>query len=359
MQAQVLNIRPLARIRRSHRLPVPGNVLVRPGQNVSSGDLLAEVDLPIAQVTVDVVRALGLSSPQEAEHLIQHKVGERLEEKDIIAETGGLFSRVIRTPAPGLILSIKDGSVLIETQTRHIALEARLPGLVTEIQKNQKIVIESNGTLIQGSWGNGKVGSGLLVNKSETRDSALTPANLGLDTRNTILVAGTCADEATLNQAAQAAIAGLILGSIPSRLIPAAEKQPYPILVTDGFGLMGINELAYQLLSTNEGRETSISAVLMDARKGIRPEIVIALPVEGQTFNDACEYTPGQTVRVNAYPYAGETGIIEKVSTANVLLPSGLRAPAAEVRINQVKKVIPLVNLEVISIESELSAETK
>ena len=97
MQAQVLNIRPIARIRRSHRLPVPGNVLVRPGQKVSSGDLLAEVDLPIAQATVDVVRALGLSSPQEAEQLIQHKAGERLEEKDIIAETGGLFSRVIRT----------------------------------------------------------------------------------------------------------------------------------------------------------------------------------------------------------------------------------------------------------------------
>lgn len=359
MQAQVLNIRPVARIRRSHRLPVPGNVLVRPGQNVSSGDLLAEVDLPIAQVTVDVVRALGLASPQEAEQLIQHKVGERLEEKDIIAETGGLFSRVIRTPAPGLILSINDGSVLIETQTRHIALEARLPGLVTEIKKNQRIVIESNGALIQGTWGNGKVGSGLLVNKCDTRDSALTPANLGLDMRNSILVAGTCTDEATLNQAAQVLIAGLIIGSLPSRLIAAAEKQPFPILVTDGFGLMGINEIAYQLLSTNEGRETSISAVPMDARKGIRPEIVIALPVEGQSFDEAREYAPGQTVRVNAYPYAGETGIMEKVFTANVLLPSGLRAPAAEVRINQVKKLIPLVNLEVISIESELSAETK
>jgi len=359
MQAQVLDIRPIARFRRSHSLPVAGNVLVRPGQNVSSGDLLAEVDIPVSQVTVDVVRTLGLASSQEAEELIQHKVGERLEDRDIIAETGGLFSRVIRTPAPGLILSIQDGKVMIETKTRHVALEARIPGTVAEVQRNRKIIIEGNGTLIQGAWGNGKIGRGPLVNKVSGREAALNPSNLAIEARGGIVLAGSCVDALTLDQAAEAHIAGLIVGSIPSRLIPAAESQPYPILVTDGFGLMGMNQLAYQLLSTNLGREASISALPMDQRKGTRPEVVIALPVDGQIFDGICEYKPGQMVHINAYPYAGQTGIIEKVSPANALLPSGLRAPAAEVRIDQVRKVIPLANLEVISIESELSAETQ
>ncbi len=358
MQAQVLDIRPIAKFRRSHSLPVPGNVLVRQGQSVSTSDILAEVDIPVSQVTVDIVRALGLSSKQEAEELIQHKVGERLEEKDIIAETGGLFSRVIRTPAPGLILAIQDGCVMIETKTRHVALEARIPGLVVEIQRNRKIVIEGVGTLIQGAWGNDKVGYGPLVNKASEREAALVGDAFAIDVRGSIVLAGTVLDSTILEQAAAAGIAGLIAGSIPSRLIPAAQAQPYPILVTDGFGIMGMNQLAYQLLSTNEGRDAAINATPMNQRKGVRPEVVIPLPVDGQMFDGFCEYQAGQMVHINAYPFAGQTGIIEKVSLSNTLLPSGLRAPAAEVRIDQVKKVIPLANLEVISIETELSAET-
>jgi len=89
MQAQVLQIRSITHIRRSQSLPVPGNVRVHLGQNVFTGDLLAEVDIPTSHVSVDVVRALGLSSVAEAEELIKWKVGETLEEKEIIAETGG------------------------------------------------------------------------------------------------------------------------------------------------------------------------------------------------------------------------------------------------------------------------------
>lgn len=359
MQAQVLQIRSITRIRRSQSLPVPGNVRVHLGQKVYTGDLLAEADISSSQVTVDVTRALGLSSYEDAESLIDRKAGEKLDEKDIIAETGGMFSKVIRTPAPGTIVSIQKGVVQIETGVRHLALEANYPGTVTEIRKNQKIYVEDNGSLIQAVWGNGRVAAGPLSTAGESHQSALSPNSFGIENRGTIVVGGLCVDEATLNQAAALPIGGLILGSMPSRLIAAAEKQSYPVILTDGFGLMGMNELAFRLLSTNTGRETTINACRMDLRNGIRPEVFIPLPVDAQPVNEFGEYKAGQLVRENAYPHAGQIGMIEKISTASVLLPSGLRAAAAEVKFNQEKRIVPLANLEVISIESEVSAETK
>lgn len=358
MQAQVLQIRSITHIRRSQSLPVPGNVRVHLGQNVFTGDLLAEVDIPTSHVSVDVVRSLGLSSAAEAEELIKWKVGETLEEKEIIAETGGMFSRLIRTPAPGKIISIEKGVVLIETGKRHETLTARFPGTITTIQKNQRISIEASGSLVQGVWGNEENAMGLLVNLVNAPDGALSPSSFGLEARGTIGLGGICVDEATFQQAASLPVAGLILGSMPARLIPAARKMPFPILVTDGFGLMGMNAFAYRLLSTNHGREVTVNAVQPDMRKGIRPEVFIPLPVEAQPANEFREFKPGDWVRVTAYPYAGQTGQLENITSGTMVLSSGLRAQAAHVKLNQENCTVPLANLEVISIESEVSAET-
>ena len=112
-------------------------------------------------------------------------------------------------------------------------------------------------------------------------------------------------------------------------------------------------------VSTSHGRETTVNAVQLDLENGIHPEAFIYLPVEAQPVNEFCEFQAGQWVRLTAYPYAGQTGTIEKISPASALLPSGLRAQAAEVKLGQEKRIIPLANLEVISIESEVSAETK
>jgi hypothetical protein len=359
MHAQVLQIRSITHIRRSQSLPVPGNVRVHVGQKVYAGDLLAEADVSASHVTVDVPKILGLPYSDDVERLIERKVGEKLEEKDIIAETGGLFSRVIRTPAPGTIVSIQKGVVQIETGTRHLTLESSISGLVSEIRTNQKIYVEANGSLIQAAWGNGKISTAPLTNAAENHLSALSPASFGIELRGTIVIGGICVDEATLTQAAALPIAGLVLGSMPARLIEAARRQPYPVILTDGFGLMGMNELAFRLLSTNGGREVTASATKPDLRKGVRPEVFIPLPVDAQPAFEYAEYKAGQLVRETAYPHVGEIGLIEKISSSTVLLPSGLRAQAAEVKFNQEKRIVPLANLEVISIESEVSAETK
>lgn len=359
MQAQITQIRPLATFHRRQNLPVAGTIMVRQGQNVSVGDVLAEATLGTGHALVDVTRALGLDSAEKAEELIDRKIGEQLGEKDIIAETGGIFSRVVRTPAPGTILSIQNGVVLIETRSEKIQLKAQVPGTVTQINGNRQVVIEISGALVQGVWGNGKSGRGPLVNRAETPDTALVPSLLDIGARGAFVMAGYCVDEGIFELAAHLPVEGLILGSMPSRLIETARRQPYPILLLEGFGTYPINPAAFSLLRTNVKREISVNACDSDPFNGIRPEAVIALPVEGEGLREQVEYAVGQQVRVTAYPYFGYAGIIEKILPGSALLPSGLRAPAAQVRFIDESRVIPLADLEIISLEPQVSGETE
>lgn len=359
MQAQITQVRPLATFRRSQSLPVAGTILVRQGQRVSVGDPLAEAVVPTRHALVDVTRALGLASVKEAEELIDRKIGEKLGEKDIIAETGGTFSKVIRTPAPGTILSIQNGVVLIETEARTVQLTAQFPGVVAQIGGNRQIVLEVSGALVQGVWGNGKAGRGPLVNRAETPDAALASPGLDMAARGAVVMAGYCVDETVFDLAAHLPVAGLILAGMPARMIEAARTQPYPILLLEGFGTPSINLPAYTLLRTNLNREISINACEADRFTGVRPEAVIALPVDGEPLKDQVDYEAGQQVKVTAYPYCGQTGTIEKLLPGSTLLPSGLRAAAAQVKFTEESRIIPLSNLDVISFEPQVSGETE
>ena len=60
-------------------------------------------------------------------------------------------------------------------------------------------------------------------------------------------------------------------------------------------------------------------------------------------------FAVGQQVRTRRSPHAGMIGTISVLPSGLSLLPSGLRAPAAEVKLENGESVLlPLVNLEVV-----------
>ncbi|MGZ9235562.1 MAG: hypothetical protein ACXW4E_08560, partial [Anaerolineales bacterium] len=82
-----------------------------------------------------------------------------------------------------------------------------------------------------------------------------------------------------------------------------------------------------------------------------RPEVIIPLPVS----SDPPEPTNfeawrlGATVRLRRPPSAGMIGTLSHLPAGLSTLPSGLRAPAAEVKLeNGDTLLVPLVNLEVV-----------
>lgn len=354
MYAQNTQIHPLVFIRRNRVLPVPGVVNVRIGQKVDPMDVVASVEIPTRHYLVDVFHSLGTRTAADAENLIGRKPGDLLEKNDIIAETGGLFSRVIRTPGPGKLITITGGRVLIEAGKRTLNKLAGMSGVVTQIVGEVGAVIETNGTLVQGVWGNNQAGSGTLIVRQESVDGELVPANISLEFRGTVLIAGCCNSAEALAKAASEGIKGLILGSMSSSLIATAESQSYPIIVLSGFGKFGLDSLSKKILVSNAGREVAINAVKWDRITGDRPEIIISLPSNGEPYSIQTEFAVGQIVRVHASEHLGKVGVAEKIIPGLTRLPSGLRASAAAVKFeNGERGILPLANLDVLHLSSE------
>lgn len=348
MYAQLTQINPLTLIHRNRLLPVPGSVNVRQGQKVSPSDIVAEASIPSKHYLVDVARVLGTRTAGAAEKLITRKPGEILKKNDIIAETGGILSRVIRTPGEGRVVSIKKGRVLIEAESAVLSLQAGMAGKISQVIPERGVTVECYGALIQGVWGNAKLGNGPLVVDPESVDGELRTSTLGVTARGTIHLAGTISEE-MFNLAASEEIGGLILGSMSSSLITIAQAQPYAVIVLCGFGDHGLDEISRRVLIANEGRDLSINAVKWNRLTGDRPEVYIPLSTEAEAYTEQAVYASGQTVRLHTGSYAGRVGRIESLLPGLTLLPGGLRANAARVIFGEnSREIIPLANLDVI-----------
>ena len=349
MLAPVTHILPLTKIRRARLLPAKGRVLVQVGQKVSAADIVAEARLQNQHTLVDVQRALNLATPAETRELIDRKLGERVQTGDVIAETGKLFRRVVRAPVNGVIVMISNGQVLIEVDDQPFRLKAGLEGEVTEIIPEQGVLLEANGSLLQGVWGNGKINQGMLMSLASTPDEELTPARLDMSVRGAVVLGGWCRQPEALAAAAQLPLRGLILGSLTPNLIPLAEEAEFPILVLEGFGQIAINSVAYKLLTTHEQRSIALNAAPWNAFSGSRPEAVISLPAVGESSPEVEMFAAGQTIRIQSPPLTGKTGILSEILPGLTTLENGLRTRAARVRLENTQEItIPLAHLDVL-----------
>jgi len=350
MLAPVLHVLPLTTIVRERTLPVAGKVNAHVNQRVNPTDVVAEATFAREHVLLDVARTFGIS-PNAADKLIKVKEGDRLTQGALIAESNGMFPRTIKAPRAGRVMIAGSGQVLMEVGDTRIELRAGLPGVVTQVIPDKGVIIRTAGALIQGVWGNGRIDNGLMVNLLEKPDDVLTSARLDVSLRGSVILAGQVRDLDTLKVAAELPVRGLILSSISSSLITNAYQMRYPILVTEGFGALPMNSAAFKLLTTNNKREVTVNADHFDRYTGNRPEVIIPLPISNEPDepNSYEVFAVGQTVRMRRPPNAGMIGTISNLRPGLSLLPSGLRAPAVDVKLeNGENLVVPLVNLEVV-----------
>jgi hypothetical protein len=112
-----------------------------------------------------------------------------------------------------------------------------------------------------------------------------------------------------------------------------------------------MNSAAYKLLSTSDRREIAINAEPWDPISGTRPEGVIPLPAANQPGPpvETDSFAVGQKVRVVGLLHKAPIGVIATLRPALTALANGVRAPAADVRLeNGENVVIALTNLEVL-----------
>ncbi len=350
MLAPITHVLPLTTIVRERLLPVAGKVNAHMNQRVNPTDVIAEATFAREHVLLDVARTFGITA-NAADKLIKVQQGDRLIQGALVAESGGIISRSIKAPRPGRVMVAGGGQVLMEVGDTRIELRAGLPGVVTQVIAERGVVIRTAGALVQGVWGNGRIDNGLMVNLLEKPDDILTSARLDVSLRGSVILGGQIRDAETLKVAAEWPVRGLILSSLSSSLITNAYQMRFPIMVTEGFGAMPMNSAAFKLLTTNNKREATVNAEHFDRYTGNRPEVIIPLPISNEPAepNNYEPFAVGQQVRMRRPPNVGMIGTISTVRPGLSLLPSGLRAPAADVRLENGESVIvPLVNIEVV-----------
>ena len=190
---------------------------------------------------IDVARELDIS-PNVADRLMRVKAGEKVSANAEIAISKGIFPRTIRAPHAGRVVVAGGGQVLMETGETLVELKAGLPGTIVQIIPYRGAVIRTVGALIQGTWGNGRIATGMMLNLTEKPDDVLTASRLDVSLRGSIILAGLVREADTLRAAAELPVRGLILASISPGLLPIAQQMRFPIVAIDGYGQLP-NEL--------------------------------------------------------------------------------------------------------------------
>jgi hypothetical protein len=186
---------------------------------------------------------------------------------------------------------------------------------------------------------------------AQDAEAEAVASDLDVGLRGAIVLAGYCSDPDVLRTAEGLPLRGLIMSGMDARLVPVASRLSIPVIVLEGFGRRAHHPAAFKLLSTNDGRPAAANAEAWNVYEGKRPEVVIPLPVPGSVTAppETAALTPNTTVQILRPPAQGESGQVVRVR-GNVVLPSGVRTRAAEVRLENGQTVlVPLANLAVIA----------
>jgi hypothetical protein len=349
MLARISHMKDLTTLRRQQLLPADGLVLKGLGERVVPGEILARSYVSSRNLSLDLSQALG-ASPARAERFIECQVNDRVEKGAILARRRGLASRLLRAPADGRVSAISHGVIVLQLAEGRLELVARTPGEIIDVEPERGVTIECVAAWLQAVWGNGRIGAGVLQ-LAGGPDGFFTPAEVELRQRGTILVAGRCNRHQSLELASQAAVRGLILGSLATRLIPMAKKMTYPVVLTDGFGESPMNQFAFDILQRHAGQEAAINAQPADIFTGEYPEVIIPQKVPGTPPLPPSlpNFRVGQNVRIVGASQRGAVGEITALTGPSTLFPNGLRVAGAEVALPGGDRLLfPLANLEVL-----------
>ena len=358
-------------VRSERRLPLMGDVLVEVGNQVSAEDIVAQTDLPGNVQMIHAANLMG-TSPSSVGRFMLKKVGDPVEQEEIIAQSNGLFGLFkseVKSPISGTIENISDvtGQVVIREPSTPVQTWGYIDGQVIEVMENEGVVIETWGTLIQGIFGIGGETVGQLQTIVSSPNQPLTPELIQTDHEGQILVGGSTVDRQTVEFAIDKGVKGIVCGGIDDRelyqllgyelgvAITGSEKIGLTLIITEGFGQISMARQTFDLLLHRQGMKASLNGTTQ-IRAGVqRPEIVIPLEKDSNSSLDKdrviipSALDVGTQVRLIRSPYFGQLGEVTKLLVEPQSLETEARVRVLEVQLhNQERIVLPRANVEIV-----------
>ena len=131
------------------------------------------------------------------------------------------------------------------------------------------------------------------------------------------------------------------------------EKIGPSLIITEGFGKIGMAERTYELLSANAEKFAAINGSTQIRAGVLRPEIINPSERENGEIRDYEEadlaITEGSLIRVIRAPYFGRVGKVKSLPPELAKMKSETMVRVAEIEFEDgTIEIIPRANLEVI-----------
>ena len=338
------------KIQRTRSLPYPGRVIVGEGDTIQPEDIIAEAEAPANLQILDIARGLGVPESAAKTHLIRQP-GENLDEGDVIAQLEGRLPLLMRAPKRGLFLEYFDGKAVIATGRTNAQLKAGMRGVVEKVIPEKGAVITTEGSLLQGVWGNGKIGEGNLKVLDTTQNNSLSDTVDKEIEPGQVFAVGTCIDEMTFINLVNAGTTGLIFSTMAPSLIPFAESLPIPVIILQGFGDLKFDTGTLSIIKSWEGERVTVIANQPDHFQEQRPEVIIpggdGEPGKEMGYREKIDL--GHLVLVVSGQAAGTHGKVTAILEQQRYYESGITDLTAEIRTPDEQMIqVPCSNLVIL-----------
>jgi hypothetical protein len=362
-------------IEKLRRLPLKGTVLVHEGDRVTPDTVVARTELPGLLQTVKLAEKLGVE-PNELKPLLKVGVGDRIEKGALLAQNKGLFGLFKseeRSPVEGTLelISEQTGHLGIRQAPTPIEKDAYVHGVVKTVIPQEGVVVQCEGALVQGIFGVGGERQGVLAVVTAGPDDPLTEASIKPEHAGKILIGGSNVSIGALKRAEELGVCGIVVGGVIDRelidylrgalkdptfdigvAITGTEPISFSLVVTEGFGTIGMADRTFDLLKSLDGKLGSINGATQIRAGVIRPEVIV--PLEGAlsfTKEDAAagELKEGTSIRVIREPYFGLIGHVTELPSELVQVQSETWVRVLRAKLEDGQDVtVPRANVEII-----------
>jgi hypothetical protein len=350
-------------------LPIPGNVLVKPGDLVAARQVVAETFMPGDITPMNLAKLLSIP-PDDVPDSMLKKEKDRIEVGEVLARTKGIFGKFrteYKSEIAGTIESISavTGQVIVRGAPLPVQVKAYLAGRVVEVLPAEGCVIAADVTFVQGIFGIGGETFGPIRMACKSHDDELTENLITPDMKGCVVIGGARVTAQAIERARKTGVEAVVSGGIDDAdlevflgynlgvAITGSERVGLTLVVTEGFGEVSMARRTFDLLAKREGDDAAVNGTTQIRAGVMRPEIVIPLKADHHVRSSSAAAVAGLTigapVRVIRDPYFGLIGKVTDLPLEPQVLQSGSKARVLEVTFESGEGVIiPRANVELI-----------